>query len=174
MPDAWVQVGSTRTACRVDGWHQKALRGGLIRSWQGQDRSPKEVPGVFSLRLKPRRWEPWYESRLEPGLSDACGRAVSQCPYAPEFLRTLIDDFAKAREKASNRRTSLEAAKREGLAGCAGNHCHGIVRNRRRMHEAIEAGERPTALRSFAQLARSLVEAEDRIASIVEPEDGAC
>ena len=73
-------------------------------------------------------------------------------------LSGLIDDFAKAKEKA-NRKISKEAAKREGLEAVLAMIAGGI---RTRMHKAIERDDHVTA-EATARSIDHLVEAERRM-----------
>jgi len=112
-------------------------------------------PGRFLFALENDLMS--WESRLGPALSEL---AQGQYPVslAPD-LAALIDDFAKTQEKA-NRRTSLEAAKRQGLQVVLAFVAAAL---NRRMHEAVEAGDTDGAER-FAHSLDHLVEAEGRIA----------
>lgn len=98
-----------------------------------------------------------WEDCLGPGLREL---GNGQFPVAlAGDLAKLIDDFAKAKEKL-NRRTSLEAAKREGLQVVLA-FVAGAINTQ--MLEAVEAGDNATAERC-ARALDPLVEAEGRIA----------
>jgi DNA polymerase-3 subunit delta' len=98
-----------------------------------------------------------WETRLGSGLRDLCAGTY---PVAlASDLAKLIDDFAKAKEKL-NRRTSLEAAKREGLQVIL-SFVAGSINTQ--MLGAVEAGDSAAADRC-ARALDPLVEAEGRIA----------
>ena len=97
----------------------------------------------------------WHDV-IESGVS-----ALMDGRFPAEFsqkLSGLIDDFAKAKEKA-NRKISKEAAKREGLEAVLAMIAGGI---RKRMHEAIERDDHVTA-EATARSIDHLVEAERRM-----------
>lgn len=153
---------TVRSRCQTLAFRRLSEDG--IGEWMrgsGTEAGPPELafaegsPGrvLFALRHDVAAWR----ARLEPGLADL---AIGRYPvaFAP-LLAEVIDDFAKAREK-ENRRTSLEAAKREGLGVVLGLIARFL---QERMHAAIAEGERDAA-EVVARSLDHLVEAEDRIA----------
>jgi DNA polymerase-3 subunit delta' len=111
-------------------------------------------PGRFLFALK-HELGAWYE-QIQPGLE-----MLAEGRFPPNLWQefsTLIDEFAKECEK-SNRRTSLEAAKREGLDVVLAIIATDL---RNRMHAAADLGEHSIA-EACARAIDHLVEAERRV-----------
>ena len=137
--DAWLARGASKVEQDEMAW---------LRSFA--DGSPGRL--LFALEHDLGAWR----TRIGPGL-----KLLGEGRFSPNLWQdfaSLIDAFAKAREKA-NRRTSMESAKREGLDVVLGMVATEL---RSRMCAAAEAGEHGVA-EACARSIDHIVDAERRV-----------